>query len=147
MTTCCLILSSQSANFSCKQNFVSFFQCEDLVKHVSICNVYVHLTVGYAAGSIHPDESYSFHLTLENAHLRCTIVWQVWITCHTIKPFDNTHLRWALWLTFSLTGQLWLSHSLIMSFLECQLMGYCQLVINGSEAYYSYSTPTFYSSG
>jgi len=29
-----------------------FFQCEDLVKHVSSGIVYIHLTVGYAAGSI-----------------------------------------------------------------------------------------------
>lgn len=69
----------------------------------------------------------------------------VCISCHTIKPFDNTHLRWALWLTFSQTeGKFWLSHSLILWFPECQLMEYCWLVINGREAHYS--TPTFWSS-
>lgn len=77
----------------------------------------------------------------EYTHLCRTVC----ISCHAIKPFDNTHLRWALWLTFSQTeGQFWLSHSLILSFPECQLMEYFWLVINGSEAHYS--TPTFWSS-
>lgn len=146
MMACCLLLRTESVLFITEVGLmqaelnVSFFQIWRLGEAYQSL-YYVHLTTEYAAGFITHTQmslSRSFHLTPWRMHTSIALFGSF---ATSLNPLTTHTCSGALWLIFSQTeGQLWLSHSLIVSFSECQLMGYCWSVINGKEAHYSSST-------